>query len=57
VKRSRFKLGDKRGRSNCSAKHLKLFTNKIAATGPNGKPSKPIQDAADRGEGSLAARS
>jgi hypothetical protein len=36
---------------------VQLFTNKIEATGPNGKPSKPIQDAADRGEGSLAARS
>jgi phage terminase small subunit len=38
VLRTRFKLGDKRGSLELLGKHLKLFTDKVENTGPNGGP-------------------
>ena len=40
VLRTRFKLGDKRGSLELLGKHLKLFTDKFEASGPDGGPIK-----------------
>lgn len=38
VLRTRFKLGDKRGSLELLGKYLKLFTDKVEASGPDGEP-------------------
>jgi phage terminase small subunit len=38
VLRTRFKLGDKRGSLELLGKHLKLFTDKVEQSGPDGGP-------------------
>lgn len=38
VKRVRFKLGDKRGSLELLGKNLRLFTDKVEASGPDGSP-------------------
>jgi phage terminase small subunit len=38
VKRTKFKLSDKRGALELLGKHLKLWTDKVEQTGSDGKP-------------------